>query len=174
MTDGDHLECIVCGEATVDNLVLGNGDNVPYCPGLHSDSEILNALQEMESDGESSSSEGSQSEGSSVTNQVNADGEPPKTLEPDAWRWIEEMTDVDGNEKEVVSHSEEHPSSDEVQFYMSEDHDWKDAVPLYAPDTIQEVIEEVWHSFTPKELLKDDLNGARKMKNKLKEAFSDD
>ena len=60
---------------------------------------------------------------------------PPKP-EPDAWRWIECFTDIDGNYKEVVSHSKNHPSSDKVQFYMSEDHEWKDAKPLYAPDTI--------------------------------------
>ena len=84
-------------------------------------------------------------------------GEPPKP-EPDAWATFTDtygvMDDLDADEEFLVVHEDTHKK------------------PLYAPDTIQKVIEEVWHSFTPKELPRGDLNGARKMKDKLEEVIS--
>lgn len=89
MTDN---ECIVCGSPTQDKLVLGNGDDVPYCPGLHDDTEILEALQDMESNGgDSSSTSGTEQDETPVGRSPEGSlplqgdetggGEPPKPKE---------------------------------------------------------------------------------------------
>jgi len=58
---------------------------------------------------------------------------------------------------------------EKVNFQVDEDRQ-----PLWSAETIQEQIEDIWHSFTPEELPKEDLNGARKMKKELEEVFSSD
>jgi len=49
----------------------------------------------------------------------------------------------------------------------------EDQEPLFSASTIEKKIEKVWNDFNPQELPREDLNGARKMKEALKEEFQE-